>query len=198
MVPAADLDHGHDILDGLGNHDAQGLDLVDTGIGAVQHLGHGIEPNFSGDTLPEVVNQVCFDVIGGDVTVTMAAEAGQLQLNVFEPVIAYRLLRSIETLENGCRVLQERCVAGITANPGRMRYFVEHSIGIVTALVPVIGYEQATSVAKEALESGQGVFDVVMARGLLTREELERALDPDTMAGKKPSAPSTPQLVPSR
>jgi aspartate ammonia-lyase len=119
------------------------------------------------------------------VTVTMAAEAGQLQLNVFEPVIAYRLLRSIETLENGCRVLQKRCVEGITANPGRMRYFVEHSIGIVTALVPVIGYEQATSVAKEALESGQGVFDIVMARGLLTREQLESALDPGSMLGSR-------------
>jgi aspartate ammonia-lyase len=159
--------------------------------------GSSIMPGKVNPVIPEVVNQVCFDVIGGDVTVTMAAEAGQLQLNVFEPVIAYRLLRSIETLENGCRVLQERCVEGITANPGRMRYFVEHSIGIVTALVPVIGYEQATSVAKEALESGQGVFDVVMARGLLTREQLERALDPDTMAGKKPSLPGTQQLVPS-
>ena len=153
--------------------------------------GSSIMPGKVNPVIPEVVNQICFDVIGGDVTVTMAAEAGQLQLNVFEPVIAYRLLRSIETLENGCRVLQQRCVAGITANPGRMRYFVEHSIGIVTALVPVIGYEQATSVAKEALESGQGVFDVVMARGLMTREQLERALDPDTMAGKRPP------LVPS-
>ena len=137
--------------------------------------------------IPEVVNQVCFDIIGGDVTVTLAAEAGQLQLNVFEPVIAYRLLRSIEMLEHGCRVLKERCVEGITANPARMRYFVEHSIGIVTALVPVIGYEQATSVAKEALESGQGVFEIVMARGLLTREQLERALDADTMARRHPA-----------
>ena len=117
--------------------------------------GSSIMPGKVNPVIPEVVNQICFDIIGGDVTVTMAAEAGQLQLNVFEPVIAYRLLRSIETLENGCRVLQQRCVAGITANPGRMRYFVEHSIGIVTALVPVIGYEHATSVAKEALESGR-------------------------------------------
>ena len=84
-------------------------------------------------------------------------------------------------------MLRERCVDGITANPARMRYFVEHSIGIVTALVPVIGYEQATSVAKEALETGRGVYDVVMARGLLTREQLDRALDPDTMTGMKPS-----------
>jgi aspartate ammonia-lyase len=147
--------------------------------------GSSIMPGKVNPVIPEVVNQVCFDVIGGDVTVTLAAEAGQLQLNVFEPVIAYRLLRSIETLENGCRVLRERCVEGITANPMRMRHFVEHSIGIVTALVPSIGYEQATSVAKEALETGRGVYDVVLARGLMTREQLDEALDPELMIGKR-------------
>jgi len=147
--------------------------------------GSSIMPGKVNPVIPEVMNQVCFDVIGGDVTVTLAAEAGQLQLNVFEPVIAYRLLRSIETLENGCRVLRERCVEGITANPMRMRYFVEHSIGIVTALTPQIGYEHATSVAKEALETGRGVYDVVMARGLMTREELDRALDPEAMIGDR-------------
>jgi aspartate ammonia-lyase len=146
--------------------------------------GSSIMPGKVNPVIPEVVNQVCFDVIGGDVTVTIAAEAGQLQLNVFEPVIAYRLLRSIETLERGCTVLRERCVDGITANPARMRQFVEHSIGIVTALVPTIGYEQAGSVAKEALETGRGVYDVVMARGLLTRAQLDRILDPDAMTGR--------------
>jgi aspartate ammonia-lyase len=146
--------------------------------------GSSIMPGKVNPVIPEVVNQVCFDVIGGDMTVTMAAEAGQLQLNVFEPVIAYRLLRSIETLQNGCTVLRERCVEGVTANPSRMRHFVEHSIGIVTALVPVIGYEHATSVAKEALDTGRGVYDVVMARGLLTREELDRILDPEAMLGQ--------------
>ena len=146
--------------------------------------GSSIMPGKVNPVIPEVVNQVCFDIIGGDVTVTMAAEAGQLQLNVFEPVIAYRLLRSIETLERGCVVLRERCVDGITANPMRMRQFVEQSIGIVTALVPAIGYEQAGSVAKEALESGRGVYEVVMARGLLTREQLDRALDPEAMTGR--------------
>jgi aspartate ammonia-lyase len=145
--------------------------------------GSSIMPGKVNPVIPEVVNQVCFDVIGGDVTVTMAAEAGQLQLNVFEPVIAYRLLRSIETLKNGCAVLRDRCVVGITPNPGQMRHFVEHSIGIVTALVPVIGYEHATSVAKEALDTGKGVYDVVMARGLLTREQLDKILDPAAMTG---------------
>ncbi len=143
--------------------------------------GSSIMPGKVNPVIPEVMNQVCFDVIGGDVTVTMAAEAGQLQLNVFEPVIAYRLLRSIETLANGCTVLRERCVVGITANPSRMRHFVEHSIGIVTALVPVIGYEQATSIAKEALDSGRGVYEVVLSRGLMTREQLDHALDPEAM-----------------
>jgi aspartate ammonia-lyase len=147
--------------------------------------GSSIMPGKVNPVIPEVVNQVCFDVIGGDMTVTMAAEAGQLQLNVFEPVIAYRLLRSIQTLEAGCTVLRERCVNGITANPERMRHFVEHSIGIVTALVPVIGYEHSTSVAKEALESGRGVFELVLERGLLTREQLDRILDPETMTGRK-------------
>ena len=146
--------------------------------------GSSIMPGKVNPVIPEVVNQVCFDIIGSDVTVTLAAEAGQLQLNVFEPVIAYRLLHSIDTLKNACTVLRERCVTGITANPSRMRQFVEHSIGIVTALLPIIGYEKATAVAKEALDTGRGVYEVVMARGLLTREQLDQVLDPDAMTGR--------------
>ena len=134
--------------------------------------------------IPEVVNQVCFDVIGGDVTVTIAAEAGQLQLNVFEPVMAYRLLRGLDSLTRACVVLRERCIDGITANPDRMRWFVEHSIGIVTALVPVIGYETATEVAKTALQTGRGVYDLVTERGLMTREALDELLNPAAMIGK--------------
>jgi aspartate ammonia-lyase len=147
--------------------------------------GSSIMPGKVNPVIPEVVNQVCFDVIGGDVTVTMAAEAGQLQLNVFEPVIAYRLLRSIDTLRNACIILRERCVEGITANPKRMREFVEHSIGIVTALVPAIGYEKASSIAKEALESGRGVYDLVLERGILSRDALDRLLNPDKMTGRQ-------------
>jgi aspartate ammonia-lyase len=146
--------------------------------------GSSIMPGKVNPVIPEVVNQICFDVIGSDITVTLAAEAGQLQLNVFEPVIAYRLLGSISMLTNGCTVLRQRCIDGITANPSRMRQFVEHSIGIVTALVPVIGYEHATSVAKEALETGRGVYEVVMTRGLLTRQQLDRILDPVAMTGR--------------
>ena len=143
--------------------------------------GSSIMPGKVNPVIPEVVNQVCFDVIGGDMTVTMAAEAGQLQLNVFEPVIAYRLLAGLSTMTNACTVLRERCITGITANPDRMRQFVEQSIGIVTALVPVLGYEASTDIARDALASGRGVYELVMERGLLTRAQLDDALDPERM-----------------
>ena len=159
-----------------------------TGLGEINlppmQPGSSIMPGKVNPVIPEVVNQICFDVIGGDVTVTLAAEAGQLQLNVFEPVIAYRLLNSAETLRNGCIVLRERCVEGITANPARMRHFVEHSIGIVTALSPTIGYEKATAIAKQALESGRGVYELVLEQKLLSRADLDRLLNPDAMTGR--------------
>ncbi|MFL5620817.1 MAG: aspartate ammonia-lyase [Gemmatimonadaceae bacterium] len=145
--------------------------------------GSSIMPGKVNPVIPEVVNQVCFDIIGGDLTVTIAAEAGQLQLNVFEPVIAFRLLAGISSLTNACVVLRERCVDGITANPERMRWFVEHSVGIITALVPIIGYETSTEIAREALETGRGVYELVMERKLLTREELDHALNPEAMTG---------------
>lgn len=147
--------------------------------------GSSIMPGKVNPVIPEVVNQVCFEVIGGDVTVTMAAEAGQLQLNAFEPVITYRLLRSMDMLRNACEVLRERCVMGITANADRMRHFVEHSIGIVTALVPVIGYEASTDVARTALSSGGSVVEIVMERGLLTREQLDQILNPEAMTAPR-------------
>ena len=147
--------------------------------------GSSIMPGKVNPVIPEVVNQVCFDVIGGDVTVTIAAEAGQLQLNAFEPVMAYRLLRSIDMMRAACVVLRERCVTGITANADRMRTFVEQSIGIVTALVPVIGYELATEIARTALESGRGVFEVVLERGVLTRSQLDEILNPAAMTAPR-------------
>ena len=147
--------------------------------------GSSIMPGKVNPVIPEVVNQVCFDIIGGDVTVTMAAESGQLQLNVFEPIIAYRLLRGMIILSRACDVLRTRCINGITPNVERMRYFVEHSIGIVTALVPILGYETATEIAKEALDSGKGVYDLVLGRGLMTRDELDRALNPEAMTGPR-------------
>ena len=147
--------------------------------------GSSIMPGKVNPVIPEVVNQVCFDVIGGDVTVTLAAEAGQLQLNVFEPVIAYRLMRSLDSMRNACVVLRTKCVEGITANPDRLRWFVQNSIGIVTALVPVLGYERATEVAKEALATGAGVYDLVLERGHLTRAQLDEILDPALMTAPR-------------
>lgn len=111
----------------------------------------------------------------------MAAEAGQLQLNAFEPIIAYRLLRSIDTLRSACTVLRTRCVEGITANPDRMRRLLEHSIGTVTALVPELGYSKATEIAKAALETGRGVYEIVLEQGLLSRERLDELLNPTSM-----------------
>ncbi|HJR63657.1 MAG TPA: aspartate ammonia-lyase [Gemmatimonadaceae bacterium] len=153
--------------------------------------GSSIMPGKVNPVIPEVVNQVCFDVIGGDVTVTLAAEAGQLQLNVFEPIIAYRLLRGIESLRQACLVLRQRCVEGITANPERMRWFVEQSIGIVTALVPVLGYETSTEVARAALETGRSVYDIVCERGLMTRQALDELLDPATMTAPRAIPPGS-------
>jgi aspartate ammonia-lyase len=132
-----------------------------------------------------MVNQVCFDIIGGDMTVTMAAEAGQLQLNVFEPIIAFRLLSGMTYLARACKILQNRCVEGITANRERMESFVEQSVGIITALVPVLGYETTTEIAKEALSSGRGVYELVCDRGLMTREQLDRLLNPEAMTAPR-------------
>ncbi|MBX3174390.1 MAG: aspartate ammonia-lyase [Gemmatimonadaceae bacterium] len=146
--------------------------------------GSSIMPGKVNPVIPEAVNQVCFDVIGGDVTVTLAAEAGQLQLNVFEPIIAFRLLRNISAMTNACRVLREKCVDGIEANPQVMRDFVERSIGLVTALLPTLGYEKCTALAKEALETGRGVAELALEKKLMTRKQLDAVLDPSAMTGR--------------
>ena len=152
--------------------------------------GSSIMPGKVNPVIPEMVNQVCFDIIGGDVTVTMAAEAGQLQLNVFEPIIAFRLLSGMTSLARACKILQDRCIEGISANPERMRSFVEQSIGVITALVPVLGYETTTEIAKQALETGRGVYDLVCERGLMTREQLDRLLNPASMTAPR-ATPAT-------
>jgi aspartate ammonia-lyase len=152
--------------------------------------GSSIMPGKVNPVIPEMVNQVCFDIIGGDMTVTMAAEAGQLQLNVFEPIIAFRLLSGMSNLARACKILQDRCIEGITANPERMRSFVEQSVGLITALVPVLGYETTTEIAKEALETGRGVYDLVCERGLMTRDQLDRFLNPDAMTAPR-ATPTT-------
>lgn len=145
--------------------------------------GSSIMPGKVNPVIPEVVNQISFKVIGNDLTITMAAEAGQLELNVMEPVIVQSLFESIEMLKNGMATLRHRCIEGITANEERCRGMVEYSIGLVTALVPVLGYEVCTDLAREALEKGCGVADLVLERKLLTREELDKMLSPEGMAG---------------
>ena len=143
-----------------------------------RQAGSSIMPGKVNPVIPEVVNQVAFEVIGNDITISFAAEAGQLQLNAFEPIIALSLFKSLSHLRAACLTLKERCVEGITANRDRLRRSVEDSIGIVTALNPFIGYANATEVARQALESGRGVYELVLEKGLLTRERLDQILQP--------------------
>ncbi len=143
--------------------------------------GSSIMPGKVNPVIPEVVNQVCFKVIGNDTTVSFAAEAGQLQLNVMEPVITESLIESLTWLRNAIDTLTEECILGITVNKERCYDMVKNSIGIVTALNPYIGYKTSTKVAKEALETNRSVYDIVLERGLMTQEKLDEALDPKNM-----------------
>ncbi|TCO81127.1 aspartate ammonia-lyase [Plasticicumulans lactativorans] len=143
--------------------------------------GSSIMPGKVNPVIPEVVNQVAYQVIGNDLVVTFAAEAGQLQLNVMEPVIAFNILQSMRMMTRAMDVLAERCVRGITANEARCRELVENSIGIITALNPYIGYENSTRIAKQALETGRRVADLVLEQGLLSPEQLADILKPEHM-----------------
>jgi aspartate ammonia-lyase len=145
--------------------------------------GSSIMPGKVNPVIPEVVNQVCFKVIANDLAVTMAAEAGQLQLNVMEPIIAYCVLESQTMFINAASTLREHCVSGITANTDVCRQFVEHSIGLVTALNPLLGYETATELAAEALKSGKGIVQLVREKKLLSEDQIKAMLDPRTMTG---------------
>jgi len=143
--------------------------------------GSSIMPGKVNPVIPEVVNQIAFKVIGNDLTVTLAAEAGQLQLNVFEPVIAQSIFESIEMLRNGIVTFNHRCVKGITANEKKCREYVENSIGLITALNPYLGYEVSTQIAKEALETGKSPYQLVLEKNLLSKEQLEEILKPENM-----------------
>ncbi len=143
--------------------------------------GSSIMPGKVNPVIPEVVNQIAYKVIGNDLTITMAAEAGQLELNVMEPVIAQSLFENIEILKNGMITFKYRCVDGITANEERCREMVQKSISLITALNPVLGYETCTALAKEALESGKGVYELVLEKGLLPKDELDEYLKPENM-----------------
>jgi aspartate ammonia-lyase len=143
--------------------------------------GSSIMPGKVNPIIPEVVNQVAFEVIGNDLTVTMAAEAGQLELNAMEPVIAYNLFTSLDLLGRACRTLNERCIRGITANREVCRRMVENSIGLVTALNPYIGYEKSSQIAHLALETGRSVYEIVLEKGYLSKAELDEILSPEVM-----------------
>lgn len=140
--------------------------------------GSSIMPGKVNPVIPEVVNQVAFNIIGNDVTITMAAEAGQLELNAFEPIIFYCMFQSIDTLAYAVQTFIDNCVSGITANETRCRYLVENSVGVITAICPYVGYEKAADIAKRALETGEPVRKLILEEGLLTEEELEQIMDP--------------------
>lgn len=143
--------------------------------------GSSIMPGKVNPVIPEVVNQVAFQVIGNDLTITMASEAGQLQLNAFEPVMAFNLFQSVVMLTRAMKTLSKLCIKDIVANRAVCRRSVENSIGLVTALNPLIGYENSTKIAKEALETGESVFNLVLKYKFLSPEKLEEVLDPKNM-----------------
>ncbi len=145
--------------------------------------GSSIMPGKVNPVIPEVMNQICFKVIGNDLTVTFAAEAGQLQLNVMEPVLAYSIMESILFMMRGMDTLRLKCVDGITANKDVCENMVLKSIGIVTALNPYIGYKNSTRIAKEALKTGKGVYEIVLEEGILSKEQLDEILKPENMIG---------------
>jgi aspartate ammonia-lyase len=131
--------------------------------------------------IPEVMNQVAFEVIGNDVTITMASEAGQLQLNAFEPIMGWALFKSVKHLTNACKTLQVNCVEGIQANHELLARRVAESVTLVTALNPIIGYEKAALIAKTALATGGTIADVAESLGIMSRAEMNALLVPDRL-----------------
>ena len=156
-----------------------------TGIGEInlpsKQNGSSIMPGKINPVIPEVINQIAFNVIGNDMTITMAAEAGQLELNAFEPVIFFNLFESIETLYRGVDTFVENCILGITANEDKCKEYVERSVGIVTALCPYIGYKESARIAKKAIKTGMSVKEIILEEKLFKEEELETVLDAKAM-----------------
>ncbi|MBP2025222.1 aspartate ammonia-lyase [Peptoniphilus stercorisuis] len=143
--------------------------------------GSSIMPGKVNPVIPEVVSQVAFNIIGNDTTITMAAEGGQLELNAFEPVLFYNLFESITSLTGAVKTLTENCIVDITANKERCRHLVEHSIGIITAINPYVGYEKAAEIANEALKSGESIRELILKNNLLDEKKLDEILDPYLM-----------------
>ena len=151
-----------------------------------QQAGSSIMPGKVNPVIPEVVNQVAFSIIGADATVTVAAEAGQLQLNAFEPVIAHSILQSLAWLTNACYTLRVNCIDGITPNIKRLAAQVETSVGVVTALTPYIGYTASATLAHTALTTNASIAELVVENGLMTEEEVKRVLRPERLSGLVP------------
>ncbi len=147
--------------------------------------GSSIMPGKVNPVIPEVVNMVCFRVIGSDLTVSLGAEGGQLQLNVFEPVIAACVFEAQTIFMNAARTLRVHCVDGITPNPEVCRHYVDFSIGTVTALNPVIGYDRSTELAAEAQKTGRGILDLIREKKILTEAQIKEVLDPARMTGQR-------------
>ncbi|MBO5034625.1 MAG: aspartate ammonia-lyase [Oscillospiraceae bacterium] len=143
--------------------------------------GSSIMPGKVNPVIPEVVNQVCFNIMGNDLTITMAAEAGQMELNAFEPIIFWNLTHAVEFLTYAVNTLVDNCIVGITANRERCKSLVDNSVGIITALTPHIGYERAAVIAKEAIRTGASVRDLILEKGILDEETMEKILDPYSM-----------------
>lgn len=160
-----------------------------TGIGEInlpaKQNGSSIMPGKINPVIPEVVSQVAFNVIGNDLTITMAAEAGQLELNAFEPILFYNLFESLETLSHAISTLVDNCIIGITANEDHCLELLEESVGITTALCPYIGYKKSAEIAKSSLKTGIPIRKLVLKNGILTKEKLDSILNPATMTTPK-------------
>lgn len=160
-----------------------------TGIGEInlpaKQNGSSIMPGKINPVIPEVVSQVAFNVIGNDLTITMAAEAGQLELNAFEPILFYNLFESLETLSHAISTLVDNCIIGITANEDHCLELLEESVGIATALCPYIGYKKSAEIAKSSLKTGIPIRKLVLKNGILTKEKLDSILNPATMTNPK-------------
>lgn len=207
-VANMDLKHAEDLIDGTQNLDnivavsgvvktcavnlskmANDLRLMSsgprTGFSEInlppKQNGSSIMPGKVNPVIPEVVSQIAFNIIGNDMTITMAAEAGQLELNAFEPVIFYNLYESIETLTNGVNTFIHNCIDGITANESHCKDLVENSVGIITAICPHVGYKKAAEIAKSALKTGDSVRTIVLKEGILKENELNDILNPVDM-----------------
>ena len=131
--------------------------------------------------IPEVMSQAAFCVIGNDMAITMAAEAGQLELNYAEPVLYHKLFESLTALTGAVETFTDNCVSGITANPDRCRELVDSSVGIITAICPKVGYKESADIAKTAIQTGGSVREVLKSKRIFTEEEIEKLLDPATM-----------------